>query len=465
MKDFRKVLMPVALAAGFGGTAYGAQKQKPNIIFILADDMGIGDVGCYGQEMIETPNIDRLAKDGMLFTHHYAGSTVSAPSRCALMTGLDTGHGRVRGNAGTAEGFDCALRNGDTTIAELLKQAGYATACVGKWGLGGPTSEGNPQNKGFDYFFGYLSQGAAHNYYPDYLFENNEKVYLNGKVYSHFLIVEKGLQFMKEHIDEPLFMYFAITPPHADLDYPDISHYDGRFVETPHINKPKTGRGYKSNPKPRATYASMVSEIDKNVGMVIDLLEKEGKLDNSIIIFSSDNGVHCVGGHDPEYFNSNGPFRGYKRDLYEGGVRTPFVVRWPGHIKPGSTTDAVTTFWDFLPTACEVAGIKAPKDIQGISYLPTLLGKKQRKTHDYIYYEFYEQGGKQSMLSVRDGWKLVRLNMDTPKKIKEELYNINEDIAEENDLIGKYPQKADELRKLMESYRTESEMFKWKNKE
>ncbi|MBQ7195464.1 MAG: arylsulfatase [Bacteroidales bacterium] len=467
MKQIRVLFPAAAAVAGLGACSNGhalPENTKPNIIFILADDMGIGDVEPYGGKMIETPNISRLAQDGMLFTHHYSGSTVSAPSRCALMTGMDMGHAWIRGNAGTASGFDSALRPEDVTVAEILKAQGYATGCVGKWGLGGPDSQGRPGLQGFDYFCGYLSQGAAHNYYPDYLYENNEEVYLGGEVYSHFYIMEHGLQFMKEHINEPLFMYFAITPPHADLDYPDISHYDGKFEEVPWVNNPKSGRGYKSNPKPRATYASMVSEIDKNVGMVIDLLEKEGKLDNSIIIFSSDNGVHHVGGHDPDYFNSNGPFRGYKRDLYEGGIRTPFIVRWPGVVKPGSTTDCITTFWDFLPTVCDIVGAKTPDKIQGISYLPTLLGQKQKRTHSYIYYEFYEQGGKQSVMTTKDGWKLVRLNMNNPDKIVEELYNINDDIAEEHNRIKEFPEKADALRELAGYARTESELFKWKNK-
>ncbi|MCF0168610.1 MAG: sulfatase-like hydrolase/transferase, partial [Bacteroidales bacterium] len=265
-------------------------------------------------------------------------------------------------------------------------------------------------------------------------------------------------------IDKPLFMYFAITPPHADLDYPDISYYDGKFTETPWINNPKNGsRGYKSNPKPRATYASMVSEIDRNVGMVIDLLEKEGVLDNSIVIFSSDNGVHNVGGHDPEYFDSNGPFRGWKRDLYEGGIRTPFVVRWPGTIKPGSETDVVTTFWDFLPTVCEITRSTVPEGIQGISYLPVLKGKKMKRHHEIIYYEFYEKDGKQSIMT-RDGWKLVRLNMDFPGSIIEELYRIDEDEAEEHDLAAQFPDKVKELREMAAAYRTDSEIFRWKNK-
>ncbi len=440
-------------------TAANKNETKPNIVFILADDMGIGDVGCYGQRQIQTPNIDRLAENGMRFTHHYAGSTVSAPSRCALLTGRDTGHGYIRGNHGSAEGFDSALPADETTVAELLKTQGYATACVGKWGLGGPNSSGCPNNKGFDYFFGYLSQGAAHRYYPEYLFENNDKVYLNGKVYSHFMIMDKGVEFMRNHADQPFFIYFAITPPHADLDYPDIIQYDGKFEEKSYVNKAKNGKGYISQPKPRATYAAMVSEIDRNVGRVIDELEALGVLDNTIVIFSSDNGVHCVGGHDPNYFDSNSHFRGIKRDLYEGGVRTPFVVRWDGKVKRGSTTDHISAFWDFLPTVCDIAGIKTPEKTEGISYLPTLVGRHKQKKHSHIYYEFYEQGGKQSIL--KDGWKLVRLNLDTPEKIVEELYNLDKDEGETQNLAAQYPDKVAELRALAASARTESKLFKW----
>ena len=457
-------LVATSLHAGEGRPAPKRNDavKLPNIVFILADDMGIGDVGCYGQQRIRTPNIDRLAVDGMRFTHHYSGSTVSAPSRCALLTGKDMGHAWIRGNAGGGNGFDASLADGEVTVAEILKQKGYATACVGKWGLGGPASQGRPANQGFDYFYGYLSQGAAHDYYPEYLFENDRKVKLDRKVYSHFSIMEKGLEFIENNADKPFFVYFAVTPPHADLDYPDLSQYEGKFDEIPHVNNTKNGRGYKSQPTPRAAYASMVSELDRNVGQVIDLLEKLGKLDNTIVIFSSDNGVHSVGGHNPEYFGSNGPFRGNKRDLYEGGVRTPFVVRWDGVIAPGSETDHISTFWDFLPTVCDITGSEIPENIQGISYYPTLKGEKKQRRHEYIYYEFYERGGKQSIL--KDGWKLVRLNMDNPDKIVEELYNIDNDIAEEHNLIGKYPGKADRLRALAESSRIESDMFKWKYK-
>lgn len=449
----------VLMATSLSAVSKTQKAEKPNIVFILADDMGIGDVGCYGQKMIETPNIDALAKAGLRFTSHYAGSTVSAPSRCCLMTGKHTGHSYIRGNKGAGGGFDYPLASGEVTVAEILKSHGYATACVGKWGLGGVGSEGHPNNQGFDYFFGYLGQGAAHNYYPDFLYENSEKVMLDGNVYSHFMIMDKGLDFIKEHYEEPFFAYFAVTPPHADLDYPDLSQYDGCFDEVPYVNKAKNGRGYKSQPKPRAAYASMVSEVDRNVGEVVSLLDSLGILENTIVIFSSDNGVHTVGGHDPDYFDSNGPFRGYKRDLYEGGVRTPFVVRWDAHIEPGTETEHISAFWDFLPTVCDIVGEKKPERTDGISYLPTLTGKGRQKEHQYIYYEFYEKGGRQSVL--KDGWKLVRLNMSNPDKSKEELYYLPDDISESRDLAGDYPEKVSELRSLAGSVRTESEIFKW----
>ena len=281
---------------------------------------------------------------------------------------------------------------------------------------------------------------------------------LNKQVYSHFLIMDKGLDFIRKNASQPFFAYFAITPPHADLDYPDLSQYEDAFPETPYINdKPK---GFKTQMKPKATYAAMVSEIDKNVGQIIKLLKEQGVWDNTIFIFSSDNGVHSVGGHDPDFFDSNGPFRGYKRDLYEGGVRAPFIVNWPNVIKEQRRTDHITTFWDFLPTVAEIAGAAPLKGIDGISYLPLLTGKeKEVKNHEYIYFEFYEQGGKQSIL--KDGWKLVRLNMSKPEKLKEELYYLPNDIGEEKNLIKENPEKATELRGLAMKARTESKHFNW----
>lgn len=457
------LLMGAILVSASVETLGQVKDKTPNIVFVLADDMGIGDLGCYGQKKIKTPNIDQLADRGLLFTSHYCGSTVSAPSRCSLLTGKHTGHGYVRGNKGVkseAGFFDLHLPQEEVTVAEVLKAQGYATMCVGKWGLGGPETSGSPINKGFDYFFGYLSQGAAHRYYPEYLYENEKKVMLNGEVYSHFLIMEKGLDFIKKNAARPFFAYFAITPPHADLDYPDLSQYEDAFPETPYINNKK--KGFKTQMKPKAAYASMVSEIDKNVGQIIQLLKDKDIWENTIFIFSSDNGVHCVGGHEPDFFDSNGPYRGYKRDLYEGGVRAPFIVNWPNVIKKKRTTDHITAFWDFLPTVAEIVGAKPVKESDGISYLSLLTGKgKEPRNHDYIYYEFYEQGGKQSIL--KDGWKLIRLNMSKPEKLKEELYYLPDDIGEEKNLINQYPDKACTLRELAMKARTESQHFKWEN--
>lgn len=453
--------VPAILALSFPVQAY-AQESKPNIIFILADDMGIGDLGCYGQDMIMTPNIDALAESSLLFTNHYSGSTVSAPSRCCLMTGKHTGHSYVRGNKGTqtAHGsFDLNIPEEEITVAEILKEQGYATACVGKWGLGGPHTSGSPIRQGFDYFFGYLSQGAAHRYYPEYLYENEDKVYLYGEAYSHFKIMEKGLEFISDNAHKPFFAYFAVTPPHADLDYPDLSAYEDSFPEKPYINKNKNGKGYKSQMKPKAAYAAMVSEVDNNVGQIVSLLKEKGIWENTIVIFSSDNGVHLVGGHDPDFFDSNGPFRGYKRDLYDGGIRTPFIVSWPAVITEKRETSHISAFWDFLPTICEISGAPVPDGTDGISYLPTLKDEGKQRKHKHLYYEFYEKGGKQAV--IRKGWKLVRLNMSDPQKFTEELYNLSDDPAEEKNIIESHPRKAARLRRIADSSRTESQHFKW----
>jgi arylsulfatase A-like enzyme len=441
-----------------------ANNNQPNIVFILADDMGIGDAGCYGQKKIKTPNIDALAKSGVQFMQHYSGSTVSAPSRCALMTGKHMGHAAIRGNGasvvkGEEADADMSLPDEEVTVAEVLKEKGYATACVGKWGLGGAKSNGSPVSQGFDYFFGYLSQGAAHHYYPEYLFENETKYPLNGQ-YSHYVIMQKGLEFIDKNAAKPFFAYFAVTPPHADLDIPDLGKYNNTFPEIPHINN-NPSKGYKTQLQPKAAYAAMVSEVDNNVGQIIQLLKKKGVYENTIIIFSSDNGVHSVGGNDPEFFDSNGPFRGYKRDLYEGGIRTPFIVSWKDKITTPGFSYHVSTFWDFLPTVCDIVGADVPAGTDGISYLPELLnnGKAQKK-HDYIYYEFFEQGGKQSILRA-DGWKLIRLQVSNPKKMSEELYNIQSDPAEWVNVIQQYPDIADALKKEMDTQRTENAYFKF----
>ena len=439
--------------------------QKPNIVYILADDLGIGDLGCYGQQVIKTPNIDQLARDGMRFLNHYAGSTVSAPSRCALLTGKDMGHAYIRGNRGSKEGdvpgYDYPLAAGETTVADILKTQHYATGCVGKWGLGGPGSEGAPDRHGFDYFFGYLGQGKAHKYYPPFLWENGQKVNLGGKVYSHDLIVEKALDFIDRSASGPFFLYFTPTIPHAELIVPEgeLGEYDGMFEEKPYVNK--KGKGYGSQPKPRATYAAMVTRLDKAVGLIVDKLREKGVLENTIILFSSDNGVHAEGGHDPYFFDSNGIYRGIKRDLYDGGIHTPFIVRWDGRVKPNTTTEHISAFWDFLPTIVQIVGTSLPNGINGLSMLPTWTGEGVQAQHPYLYYEFYERNGRRCL--IKDQWKLVKLDLSTSNP-KTELYYLADDPSEEHDLAATHPDKVAELEAIMATAHVPSPLWQFKQR-
>lgn len=432
-------------------------ESLPNVVWIMADDLGIGDLGCYGQRIIHTPAIDSLAAHGMKFMQHYSGSTVSAPSRCSLLTGYHMGHAQIRANAKVpgSDGllYETPLAAGSVTVTDLFKQRGYATACCGKWGLGGPGTEGEPLRHGFDYFYGYLGQRFAHDYYPEFLHENDQKIMLHGEAYSHDLIRDHALAFIRQHADEPFFLYFTPTIPHADLDImeDEKAAYAALCCETPYTGRPG---GYKPQSEPRATYAAMVSYLDKTVADIVNLLQQLGLTDNTIVIFTSDNGVHAEGGHDPYYFDSNGPYRGTKRDLYEGGVRTPFIVRWPGHVAEGSVTPHIAAFWDFMPTVADLLDLPAPRGIDGISYLPTLLGHGRQHRHRSIYYEFYEQGGKQSILT-RDGWKLIRLGaFDTATPVHEELYNLHLDPAETTDLIHLYPTVAARLRRHLDAEHT-----------
>ncbi len=457
------VLLPFTAVDALAAKPAKQNQKLPNIVYIMADDLGIGDLGCYGQRQIKTPAIDSLAAHGLLFANHYSGSTVSAPSRCVLMTGKHTGHSYVRGNRGRAdengEVYDHPLGDDEITVAEILKRHDYATACVGKWGLGGPNTEGHPNNQGFDYFFGYLGQGHAHRYYPAFLWENGTRVVLDKKVYSHDLIMEKALKFIDENSDRPFFLYLTPTIPHADIILPEgqLGEYDGMFEEKPYVNRSKPGKGYTSQPKPRATFAAMVSRLDSGVQMVMDLLREKGIEENTIVIFTSDNGAHSEGGHDPNYFDSNSLYRGIKRDLYEGGVHTPFVAYCPSMIEPATRTEHVSAFWDFLPTVCDLVGEKVPHGVDGISYLPTLTGKGKQKSHDYLYYEFHERGGRRSVM--KDGWKLVELDVLVPESRHMELYNLNEDPSEENDVIASNPKKVAELLTLMNNARTENKYW------
>lgn len=440
--------------------------KKPNIIFILADDLGYGDLGCYGQKTIKTENLDRMAKEGIRFTDHYAGSTVCAPSRCVLMTGLHTGHCYVRGNRSVKPMGQLPLPAETTTVAKLLKKAGYTNALIGKWGLGGPGSTGAPNKQGFDYFFGYLCQGHAHNYYPEFLFRNEQRVPLKGnKVanprpngagvaieraqYSHDLLAEETLAFVEKNKDRPFFLYLAYTIPHAN------NEAGKKGMEVPSF-EPYANKDW---PEPQKGHAAMITRMDRDIGKLFTKLKDLGIDKNTLVMFSSDNGPHKEGGADPQFFKSAGPLRGRKRDLYEGGIRVPLIARWPGKIKPASVTNHISAFWDFLPTCCELVGIQTPKGLDGISMLPTLLGQpnKQRK-HEFLYWEFHEQGKK---LAVRmDGFKAVQLNVAKNPNGPIELYNLKTDIGEKNNVADQHPQTVARLQRYMNTARTPSD-FPW----
>lgn len=448
--------------------------KPPNIIYILADDLGYGDIGVYGQTLFETPNLDRLAKGGMQFLQHYSGSTVCAPSRSALMTGQHTGHTFIRGNS--ERGFTLEnegqypLASEELTIAEALKEAGYRTAAFGKWGLGYPGSEGAPNSQGFDQFYGFNCQRVAHNYYPTHLWDNQLKEDLKGndgnfaQTYAPELIHQKALSFLEENKDAPFFMFYPSVIPHAELVAPEeyMVKYRGKFLpEKKHVNaKKKDGysvSGYNSQEESHAAFAAMVNILDDQVGEIMDKVHELGIAENTLIIFTSDNGPHKEGGADPDYFDSNGPLKGYKRDLYEGGIRVPMMAYWPSKIQPGSTSNHPSAFWDFFPTAIEIAGVKKEfTGIDGISFLPTLVGKEQ-KSHPYLYWEFLERGGRQAVLMNK--WKGIRLNMAKNPDAPIELYRLTDDIGEENNLAQEYPQIVKKMDRLMKEAHVNSEIF------
>lgn len=448
-----------------------SELSPPNIIYILADDLGYGDPGCYGQEMFTTPQLDQLAEAGIRFTRHYAGSTVCAPSRSVLMTGLHTGHTPVRGNQEVRPEGQWPLSATAFTLAEGLKEAGYVTGAFGKWGLGYPGSEGDPLNQGFDHFFGYNCQRYAHRYYPEYLWKNSEKVYLEGNdwtsttSYAPDLIQQQTLDFIREFKDTAFFAFVPMVIPHAELIVPEddiLNLYLGKYPETPYVGSPGADYGpdmkismYCSQENPHATFAAMVHRLDAHVGEIVDLVEELGLTENTIIMFTSDNGPHMEGGADPDFFNSNAGLRGYKRDLYEGGIRVPFLVSWPGTIEPGKVSDHPSAFWDVLPTLAELAGFEYGES-DGISFLPELLGQEQAK-HSFLYWEFHERGGKQALLV--DQWKAVRLNVGKEPGAALELYNLEEDPAEERNVADAHPDLVEKFTRMMEEEREPSEKF------
>jgi arylsulfatase A len=482
------MIIAASIAAAFVGL--GSQ-SSPNVVFIIADDLGYGDLGCYGQTKIKTPNIDRLAREGMRFTNHYSGCHVCAPSRCVLMTGRHTGHAFIRDNR-QAKGYDegqTPVPAGYLRLPAELKAMGYSIGGFGKWGLGPFGSTGDPMKHGFDRWFGYNCQAVAHNYYPTYLWDNGKRVPLDnpkfavnqklppdadpndpksfagysGKQYAPDLIAAKALEFVDANRDRPFYLYFATTVPHLALQVPEdsLKEYAGTFPETPYPG----GRGYLPHRQPRAAYAAMVTRMDREVGRLLELLEKRGILDNTIVVFTSDNGplYDGLGGTDTEFFNSAAGMRGRKGSYYEGGFKVPCVVRWKGKVAAGSASDRVTGFEDWLPTLLELLGNdKRPAEIDGISFAPTLLGRQQN-ARPFLYREAPGYGGQQC-LRVGD-WKSIRRNLHPPAKSKDqtpgqlELYNLTRDPGETMNLAGKHPDIVAEHLAIMKREHVKSELF------
>lgn len=474
-----------------------ATPKKPNILVILADDLGYGEVGVYGQKIIKTPNIDGLAKTGLLFRQHYAGSPVCAPSRSVLLTGLHSGHTPIRGNdewghRGDVWNYNMAVKDpqlegqrplpdSSITIAELLKSAGYHTSLIGKWGLGAPGSEGTPNKQGFDYFFGYNCQRQAHNLYPPHLWENDNKVLLENEVvapgtklskdadildeksyqlfsqedYAPQVMQERALTFLKDHhtnqSDQPFFMYYASPIPHVPLQVPKKYVDQYRPVigdESPYLGQ----NGYFPHRYPKAAYAGMITYLDDQIGELMATLKQQGQLENTIIIFTSDNGPTYAGGADAIYFNSAAPFKNErgrtKGYTYEGGIRVPMIVSWPDKIKADRSTDHISSFYDLMPTLCEIAGVEIPNYIDGISFLPTLVDQQSQKEHEFLYWEFPSYQGQQA---VRLGkWKGIRKDI-FKGNINIELYDLNNDISEQNNIADMNPEVVEQIERIMVS--------------
>jgi arylsulfatase len=498
--------MAAAVLALHGGTVLAAGEgtgaKPPNIVFILADDLGYADIGCYGQAKIRTPNIDALAAQGMKFTQHYAGNAVCAPSRCVLMTGLHPGHAWVRNNREVKPEGQFSLPADAITIARVLKDRGYATGAFGKWGLGGPNAPGEPWKMGFDRFYGYLCQMQAHNYYPESLWDNDKVVKLDnppiplatklpegadpttsesyaqytGRQYSADLIAEQARAFLRQHKDGPFFLYWPTTVPHVSLQVPYDSRaeYEGKLPDTPYTGT----QGYVPQWAPHATYAAMVTRFDTEVGRLMALLKESGQEDNTIVVFTSDNGpTHDhMGGADSPFFASADGLRGLKGSLYEGGIRVPLIVRWPGHVKPGSVNDHVTAFEDWFPTLAQIAGAQAqvPAKLDGVSFLAALQGGKF-EGHPFVYREFPAYGGQQS---IREGeWKLIRTHLTPPKKGAKaaaaeedadtassptlELYNLKSDPGEQKNVAEEHPAIVERLQGIGRNQHVPSPNFKF----
>lgn len=467
MENKMKMLTAITCLAGLTACSnkQEVKDSKPNIIYFLVDDMGFGDLSLCGQKSFKTPNIDKLAADGMFFTNHYTGTTVSGPSRACLMTGKHTGHTSVRGNQPGPQ----ILNDNEATLASVLKEAGYATAVIGKWGIGHPIPLDDPQKKGFDFSYGYLNMWHAHNCFPEFLYRNGVKEVLSGnklqldnegknpwanmaegtgvaredtrETYAPELFKQEALKFIADNTKNPFFLYYSLNLPHANNEAaPSGCETPGFDADIAATDWPEVEKGF----------AQMMRIIDNQVGEIVIKLEELGLAENTVFMFASDNGPHQEGGHKMEYFDSNSSLRGMKRDMYEGGVRTPFIVKWPNKVQPGTRSDLLSAFWDILPTFCDMAGTNVPEGLDGLSLMPTLVGNEQnQQLHKYLYFEFYEEGGKQAV--VADNWKYVKLNVRQgkgAKPIQTELYNLNDDRIECVDVANKHP----EIVKMMEGY-------------
>ena len=488
MRRFQATLFLLCVFPLFdrSGEVCAADQGKPNVVFILADDLGYRELGSFGQQLIRTPNLDALAKQGMRLTQHYSGNAVCAPSRCVLMTGKHPGHAFVRANKSTPPEGQQEIPADEITLAELMRQQGYVTGAFGKWGLGGPDSTGAPLRQGVDRFFGYNCQAHAHSYYPSYLWDDDQHIVLNnnppvpghaslakgadksdpasydifkGQDYAPDRINAAALDFVRDNKDRPFFLYYPTVIPHVALHVPDedLKPYLDLGWNDPPFTRGK-GYGYTPHFTPRAAYAAMITRLDRYVGNLLDLLDELKLSDNTLVVFTSDNGTTHLGLEvDFTFFKSVGELRGLKGSLYEGGVRVPTIVRWPGHVEPGTVSDRVSGFEDWLPTLMEAVGGSATvsDEIDGISLLATLKGQKQPE-REYLYREFPSYGGQQT-IRVGD-WKAVRQNM-SKGNLDIELYNIADDIGEKNNVAADNPAVVARLEKMMSEVRTPSKMF------
>ncbi len=431
---------------------------KPNIIYIITDDLGYNDISCYGQKSFSTPNIDQLATNGIRFTRHYSGATVCNPSRCTLMTGKDTGHASIRGNG------EFSIPEDEITVAKITKAAGYTNAMIGKSCVTGNTqTPESVMNHGFDFFYGTTSHVDAHYRYPEFVYRNTEKIILpnnklhSGTDYDLELYTTETLNYLsKQTAEKPFLLILSYPAPHASVVAREKELEAVRPLVKDEIDASKQNH-YTGTKEVKANYIGMMKYLDDSVGEIVATLKKQNLLENTLIIFTSDNGPASEGGYKKEYLNSNGQLRGGKRDLYEGGIRVPFIASWPDSIKPGQTSDHPSAFWDFLPTVCELTGQSAPKDIQGISYASTLLGKDDQARHPHLYWEHHEQNTRRA-IQVGD-WKLVQTNLDLPEKTTTELFDLSKDLSETTDLAKQHPEKAAELLKLIKTARVPNKVF------